>query len=152
MRRPIDEDVAEIYRILSDEKVTRWLSLIPQPYRPEHAAFFMAHIVPNEWVWALTLPGSSKMVGAVSLMPRNGLRAAELGFWLSRDHWGRGLMSEAVQLVVLHGFDNLGLSFITSGYFDGNLYQPAVSMTHVRDSQGDESLNQWRPSSTGGAY
>ena len=27
----------------------------------------------------------------------------------------------------------------------GGLYQPTLTLTHVGDSQTDESLNQWRP-------
>jgi ribosomal-protein-alanine N-acetyltransferase len=35
---------------------------------------------------------------------------AELGYVLSREHWGRGLMPEAVRAVIRFGFGRMGLN------------------------------------------
>lgn len=45
---------------------------------------------------------------------------AELGYWLGKDFQGRGLMTEAAQAVLEHGFHDLFLSRIWCCYFDGN--------------------------------
>lgn len=45
---------------------------------------------------------------------------AELGYWLGEDYWGKGLMTEAAQAVIRHGFSDLGLSRIWCDFFDGN--------------------------------
>ena len=44
----------------------------------------------------------------------------ELGFVLSKDYWGRGLMPEAVNAVIKYLFDELELDFIICGHFTDN--------------------------------
>ena len=47
------------------------------------------------------------VVGLPAINRRND--SAEIGYWLDRDHQGRGLMSEAVQAIVTLAFEHLGL-------------------------------------------
>lgn len=44
----------------------------------------------------------------------------EIGYWIGAPYWGRGLIPEAVNELVRHGFEELGLDCIWCGYFDGN--------------------------------
>ena len=48
-------------------------------------------------------------------------RGRELGFVLSKNYWGRGLMPEAVQAVIKYLFVTVGLDFIVCGHFVENL-------------------------------
>ena len=47
-------------------------------------------------------------------------RGREIGYVLSKDYWGRGLMPEAVQAVVRWLFADVGLDFIIVGHFTRN--------------------------------
>lgn len=47
-------------------------------------------------------------------------RGREIGYVLSRDYWGMGLMPEAVTAVIHYLFDELDLDFLTCGYFTFN--------------------------------
>ena len=118
LRRPADGDVAALVDIVGDWEVARRLTRVPHPYGPVDAMFFLEQIVPNEWVWAITAQGSDRLIGAIGLTPEEG--GAELGYWLSRAHWGHGMMTEAAQAVVSHGFEVLSLAYISSGYFEEN--------------------------------
>ncbi len=44
----------------------------------------------------------------------------EVGYVLSRDYWGRGLMPEAVQAVISYCFEVLRYDYLTCGHFDHN--------------------------------
>ena len=44
----------------------------------------------------------------------------EIGYVLSRDYWGRGLMPEAVRAAIRYLFDEVGLDFLVIGHFDWN--------------------------------
>lgn len=44
----------------------------------------------------------------------------ELGYWLGKPFWGRGYMPEAAKELIRHGFENLKMSTIWCGYYDGN--------------------------------
>lgn len=47
-------------------------------------------------------------------------RGREIGYVLSRDYWGRGLMTEAVRAVIDWLFDEVKLDFIIVGHFVRN--------------------------------
>ena len=69
-----------------------------------------------------------KAVGSVGIEPYNeqyfpelaGLRGREIGYVLAKEHWGQGLMPEAVKAVIGYLFDAVGLDFILVGHFEWN--------------------------------
>lgn len=48
-------------------------------------------------------------------------KGRELGFVLSKDFWGMGLMPEALKEVIRFLFEETGLDFIICGHFAGNI-------------------------------
>lgn len=44
----------------------------------------------------------------------------EIGYWIGVPFWGQGLIPEAVEELLRHGFEDLKLDRIWCGYFDGN--------------------------------
>ena len=47
-------------------------------------------------------------------------KCREIGYVLSKEYWGQGLIPEAVMELMRYGFENLKLNRIWCGYFDGN--------------------------------
>jgi ribosomal-protein-alanine N-acetyltransferase len=47
--------------------------------------------------WVLSEPDDGRPIGMIELRPTG--HRAEMGYVLARDHWGRGLMSEAARAV-----------------------------------------------------
>ena len=47
-------------------------------------------------------------------------RGRSIGYVLSKDYWGKGLMPEAVNRVISYLFDELDYDFLLSGHFDFN--------------------------------
>ncbi len=50
----------------------------------------------------------------------------EIGYVLSKDYWGKGLMPEAVNAVINYLFSVANLDFITCGYYDFNTQSKRV--------------------------
>jgi RimJ/RimL family protein N-acetyltransferase len=137
LRRPDGGDAASILAIVGDIEVSRYLARVPHPYTADDAAFFLNQIVPNEWVWAITLQGDDELIGMVGLTPEEGGQTAELGYWLAKPYWGQGIASEAARRVIKFGFAELGLPCITSGFFTGNPASGAVLLKLGFVEQGE---------------
>ena len=50
----------------------------------------------------------------------------KIGYVLSKDYWGKGIMPEAVEAVITYLFDDLNLDFLTCGYYDFNIQSKRV--------------------------
>ena len=44
----------------------------------------------------------------------------ELGYWLGKPFWGQGLMPEAVRELLRHAFEDIGMTKVWCGYYEGN--------------------------------
>lgn len=55
-----------------------------------------------------------------------GYKGREIGYVLSKDYWGRGMMPEAVKAVIDYLFNDLSLDFLTCGYYDFNAQSKKV--------------------------
>lgn len=119
-------DARAIAEGLGDFEVTRWLARVPYPYSLDEAERFLA------WERAQRQIGEDRVfivdrggfLGLVSLRGRG--HAPILGYWLSRDHWGMGYMSEAVAAVLAEAFADPAVTAVHSGVFDGNLRSLAI--------------------------
>lgn len=76
--------------------------------------------------YAICLPEENKAIGAVELK-LNGHTdmteredECELGYWIGQDYWGKGYMPEAARALIRRGFEELGMTTIWCGYYDGN--------------------------------
>ena len=50
----------------------------------------------------------------------------ELGYWLGKPFWGRGYMPEAALALIRRAFDDLGMTAVWCGYYEGNLKSKRV--------------------------
>ncbi len=115
--RPFDEsDAASILEQLKNGVVGRNMSNVPYPYTINDAKKFIAHSKKsgiNKADYHFCIESEGKLVGAVSLSKvdlKN--RHAVLGYWLGRPYWRKGIMSEAVFLILKFAFEKLKLNRI----------------------------------------
>ena len=45
---------------------------------------------------------------------------AEIGYWIGKPYWGQGLIPEAVRRLLRRCFEDLGMTAVWCGYYDGN--------------------------------
>jgi [ribosomal protein S5]-alanine N-acetyltransferase len=112
---------------LQDGMVQPWTLLIPFPYTTAHAEAWLAQLQEQKAAhhqalkWAIRNPGG-RAIGGIGFQEAaaHQSHAREIGYWIKKEYWGRGIMTEAVRAVVSHAFQNLGLSRITAAVFHGN--------------------------------
>ena len=59
-----------------------------------------------------------ELLGVVGLAPH--ADRVEFGYWLGREHWNRGIATEAGRAVLSYAFGAAALTRIVSGCFEGN--------------------------------
>ena len=96
LRPAFPEDSREIYEGICDAGVVQMLARAPWPYRLADAEEFCVMADdPHAPRFVITLPGAKggPIIGVV------GFHAEEeglgFGYWIARDHWGRGYATEA---------------------------------------------------------
>ncbi len=96
------EDWAELHAAIDDVAVVRNLARAPWPYQAEDARWFVNRPQdPRHPDFLVTLPGAegARIIGCAGIAPGE-QGAVELGYWIARDHWGRGYATEAARAVL----------------------------------------------------
>ena len=116
------EDAPALLRAIADERVVRNLANAPWPYRPEDAETFLArerHPAEPAMLIFLRTDGPPELIGGIGFGRKPDGRM-ELGYWLARDHWGRGYATEAGRAVLAGARESLRLKRIEAGHFLDN--------------------------------
>lgn len=95
------EDAGELFAVIADEAVVRHLARVPWPYTIEDARAFVSRA--PDWLFPrflVTLPGAhgTCLIGGAGLHLEDSSIA--LGYWIAREHWGRGYATEAARTLV----------------------------------------------------
>ncbi len=117
-------DEASLVRHANNRDIWRNLAdMFPHPYTMESA---------KEWVqlnvnhpiahFSLAITIDDEVVGGIGVTAKDDVysKTAEVGYWLSEDHWGRGIATEALGLIVEHAFNEFGLARLEAGVFAWN--------------------------------
>ena len=90
-------------------------------------------------LWKLLEPDTGHMVGFCGLQPLANTVEVEIGWWLARSHWGRGLATEAARAALRDGFERVGLGRIVAVAQPANRASLRVmeklGMRYERDTQ-----------------
>ena len=117
LRRVANEDVNEIFLLRSNKETMKF---IPRPLAKTeedalaHIALIDSKIEANEGInWAITLKNNSKLIGIIGhyrIKPEN--YRAEIGYMLLPEYHGKGIITEAINVVVKYGFEKMKLHSI----------------------------------------
>jgi RimJ/RimL family protein N-acetyltransferase len=78
----------------------------PHPYTRKHAQDFLKYATGLDDHSNLAIEVNGAAVGAIGYVPGNDVErfSAEIGYWLGEVFWGRGIVTEALQLTTEHAF------------------------------------------------
>ena len=100
----------------------RWLSRVPYPYQQTDAAEF---INSSEIAWAkrnafrFVIIMNSKIVGGIGL-ERHDKSLFDLGYWIARRYWNKGIATEAVFTIIDFAHEQLAASGVTASCHETN--------------------------------
>jgi [ribosomal protein S5]-alanine N-acetyltransferase len=108
------EDAENVFAYLNDEEVVYFLTRHPPPNHVREVEKMLTRILQTPWQdfphFAVVL--DAQVVGEVSLGVEHADRIANLGYGIARQHWGKGLATEAARVVLNYGFHSVDLAKI----------------------------------------
>ncbi len=118
MFRPDDADL--MYdRIWTDPDVMRFVQPDGWPHPREESANFLDRLVTRfrdngYGQWAVTVKDAGELIGYCGLKTLADTPDIELLYGIAREHWGRGLVTEAARAALRFGFEEAGLDYIVA--------------------------------------
>lgn len=106
MRKFELRDADELFRILSDEEVNRFLPWFPHKTREETLRFLQDSVFADydkaiAYRYAVILRSESSVIGYLSFLGIDEKeRRGDIGYGLLREYWGKGIMTEAVKALL----------------------------------------------------
>ncbi len=110
---------------LADKEIYDWTLRIPYPYKAEDADWWLNHVAQETdrvgKVVNFALRDAKLLIGGCGFNDyAPGSHRAEIGYWIAKPYWGKGIMPLAVEAVARYGFETLGLIRITATIFEKN--------------------------------
>jgi [ribosomal protein S5]-alanine N-acetyltransferase len=111
--------------LLSDRGIFDQTLRIPFPYHPADADWWIAFAAKEterlgrQVNFALREHG--RLIGGCGFNDfTDGTHKSEIGYWIGRSWWGKGITPRAVEALVRYGFEKLGLIRISATIFENN--------------------------------
>ena len=94
----------------------------PFPYKEKHAESFIKRTLEENPRQNFGIDYQGELCGVIGLILQEDVyrKSAEIGFWIGEPFWGKGIGTQAVQLITAYGFNELNLVRIYAGAFEYN--------------------------------
>lgn len=123
-----EEDAADLYRVARDPEVGPAAGWAPHPSE-EYSREVIRTVFSAPEVYAIVLKETVRAVGCCGIVFPDGkddAREGEIGYWIGREYWGRGLVPEAARSLLARCFNELGLKMVWCAFYDGNIKSQRV--------------------------
>jgi [ribosomal protein S5]-alanine N-acetyltransferase len=125
LRAVEEDDAPDLFPIMNDPEVTENL-LLPHPYPEERVTQWIisgreALQRAERYEIAVVPKDTGRAIGVCSLYRVSWEHmSAELVYWIGKEYWGKGYITEAARRMLEFGFKELGLERICVGCFARN--------------------------------
>lgn len=93
--------------------------------------------------WGVVVKASGAFVGTCGMEAASEHSRAELGYVLAREHWGKGLMPEAVRRVIRFCFERMGLNRVEARCIAENIASARVMEKAGMSCEGTLSKREY---------
>lgn len=117
-----EDDAEELYKYASDSDIGP-LAGWPAHKSVENSREIIKTVLSAPETYAVCLKDDGKPIGSIGFHRKDlakGEDEYELGYWIGKPFWGQGLIPEASREMLRYAFEDLGMSRIWCGYYDGN--------------------------------
>ncbi len=133
LRKLTVEDIPCLIQHANNPRIAENVLNIPYPYQEPDAAFRLAFVHQGfsqrlRVVFAIALKQNNEVIGEAGLHFSGDRSSAEIGYWLSENHWSMGYTSEAVKSILDYGFRVHPLNAIYAICKEGNIASQKVAI------------------------
>jgi len=157
LRPHVASDAEEAFELLhAREPILRWLIWEgPEEVaelRSTYARWLVSGDEASDYQFAIVERESQQLIGSIALRFSGHPRTGDVGYWLGEPFWGRGYVTEAVELVAHVAFEHLGAEALCAWVFVGNeasrivLERNGYSLVRTvegRVRQGASQVREW---------
>ena len=131
LRRWEKNDAESLYEYAKDPDVgpiAGW----PAHRSIEESRDVIKNVFNGKEAYAICLKTDNKAIGAVELKLNGHTDMTERddeckqGYWLGKPFWGQGIVPEAVKEMLRHAFEEIGMTTVWVGYYEGNIKSKRV--------------------------
>jgi len=157
-------ELPRLVKLIGEWDVVRWLSVVPFPYTLRDAEEFYDDIEPSyvkgdPQFFTVALKTNNLLIGGIGLHPPRGQSTkegeSEIGYWLGKEFWGQGFLTEAARKVIDLGFARESLQVISATTALNNqpsqnilrklgLTQQGVKARDYTALRGDDQIISWQ--------
>ena len=134
LRQWFGSDAEALVPLANDPYIARYLShVFPQPYTRADADRWIREQNSSETAGQFAIEVGTELAGGIGFIIGSGERVgtASLGYWLGRRFWGKGVMSEAVQVATQWAFETLRVRRVWA-----NVMGPNIGSMRVLEKAG----------------
>jgi len=94
----------------------------PNPYTEKDAIKFISHEIGKKPVERFLIYWNNKVAGEIGITLKDDVFRlnAEIGYFISKKYWGKGLATQAVKKMTEYTFENFDIVRIVAGVFEFN--------------------------------
>ena len=128
LSRPVECDMQHIIHYLDSDKVySENTANMPYPYKEADAEFLIHEVVDKgfenetDFVFAIRNKENGLIIGLIGIHHWDKAnQKAEIGYWLGKEFWNKGYVTEAMAEVLAFGFKVLNLNKMFANFFPHN--------------------------------
>ena len=122
------EDLDDFYEYAKNPNVGPMAGWEPHSSK-EVSSNILKSFIEKDEVWAIVFKENNKVIGSLGIhsdKKRGDVNAKSMGYVLSADYWGRGLMTEAAKRVIRYVFDEMNLDLLAIYHYPNNIRSKRV--------------------------
>ncbi len=117
-----EDDARDLYKYASDPDIGYWAGWRAHT-SVENSREIIKAVLSAPETYAVCLKEDGKPIGSIGFHRADIAEKDdeyELGYWIGKPFWGKGLIPEASLEMLRHAFEDLRLNRVWCGYYDGN--------------------------------
>lgn len=125
LRRWKQSDAEMLFQLASDPEVGPRAGWAPHQ-NVEESREVIARYFDNEQTWAIEWKSTGEVVGCIGYLVNGqsnidiGEKDAELGYWIGKPYWNKGICTEALKLIIDYCFHVKNIPTLWCDYFIDN--------------------------------